>query len=108
MNHVNNRHNDLDHHDRAVLEKRMAILSRMAADLRAHQVEVPPLWRASTVVACRNLADGVQAAIEPSVSGPREVIWCLWLLAADGAHSTDRQQLGIDFVGSSFTNHRGG
>src|SRR5262249_41225671 len=56
------------------------------------------------LVACRNLDDTVEAALEPSAGGPREVDQYSWLLAADGAHSTVRQQLGIDFVGSSFAN----
>jgi 2-polyprenyl-6-methoxyphenol hydroxylase-like FAD-dependent oxidoreductase len=60
--------------------------------------------RGVKLVACRNLADGVEATLEPSAGGPREVVQCSWLLGADGAHSTARQQLGIDFVGSSFAN----
>jgi 2-polyprenyl-6-methoxyphenol hydroxylase-like FAD-dependent oxidoreductase len=58
--------------------------------------------RGVKMVACRNAAEEVEAALEPSAGGPREVVRCPWLLAADGAHSTARQQLGIDFVGSSF------
>jgi len=58
--------------------------------------------RGVKLVACRNLADGVEAALEPAAGGPREVVRCPWLLAADGAHSTVRQQLGVSFVGSSF------
>jgi 2-polyprenyl-6-methoxyphenol hydroxylase-like FAD-dependent oxidoreductase len=58
--------------------------------------------RGIKMVECRTLADRVEVVLEPSASGPREVVWCPWLLTADGAHSTARQQLGIDFVGSSF------
>ncbi len=58
--------------------------------------------RGVKLVACRNLSDEVEAAVEPAAGGPREVIRCPWLLAADGAHSTARQQLGVPFEGSSF------
>ncbi len=58
--------------------------------------------RGVKLVACRNLADGVEVRLELTAGGLREVAWCPWLLAADGAHSTVRQQLGIGFVGSSF------
>jgi 2-polyprenyl-6-methoxyphenol hydroxylase-like FAD-dependent oxidoreductase len=57
--------------------------------------------RGVKMIACRNLADRVEAVLESS-GGSREVTQCPWLLAADGAHSIARQQLGIDFVGSSF------
>jgi 2-polyprenyl-6-methoxyphenol hydroxylase-like FAD-dependent oxidoreductase len=58
--------------------------------------------RGVKLVGCRTLADAVEATLEPSAGGPREVVRCPWLLAADGAHSIARQQLGIDFIGSSF------
>jgi 2-polyprenyl-6-methoxyphenol hydroxylase-like FAD-dependent oxidoreductase len=45
---------------------------------------------------------GVEAVLEPTGGGPREVVQCPWLLAADGARSTVRQQVGVQFVGSSF------
>lgn len=57
--------------------------------------------RGVKMVACRPLGDRVEVALEPA-GGPREVFHCPWMLAADGAHSVARQQLGIDFVGSSF------
>jgi 2-polyprenyl-6-methoxyphenol hydroxylase-like FAD-dependent oxidoreductase len=60
--------------------------------------------RGVKLVACRNLDDGVEAALEPSTGGPREVAQYPWLLAADGAHSFVRQQLGIAFLGSSLAN----
>jgi 2-polyprenyl-6-methoxyphenol hydroxylase-like FAD-dependent oxidoreductase len=60
--------------------------------------------RGVKLVACRKLADGVEATLEPSAGGPQEVVQCPWLLGADGAHSTVRQQLGLDFVGSLFAN----
>jgi 2-polyprenyl-6-methoxyphenol hydroxylase-like FAD-dependent oxidoreductase len=58
--------------------------------------------RGVKMVECRNVADGVEVALEPAAGGPREVARCGWLLAADGPHSTARQQLGIDFAGTSF------
>jgi 2-polyprenyl-6-methoxyphenol hydroxylase-like FAD-dependent oxidoreductase len=58
--------------------------------------------RGVKMVECRALADRVEVVLEPSASGPREVVRCPWLLTADGAHSLSRQQLGIDFAGSSF------
>jgi 2-polyprenyl-6-methoxyphenol hydroxylase-like FAD-dependent oxidoreductase len=58
--------------------------------------------RGVKLVGCRNLCDGVEATLEPTAGSAREVVLCQWLLAADGAHSIVRQQLGIDFAGSSF------
>jgi 2-polyprenyl-6-methoxyphenol hydroxylase-like FAD-dependent oxidoreductase len=59
--------------------------------------------RGIKLVACRTLPDHVEATLEPTVSGTRETVRCPWLLAADGAHSTVREQLGSHFAGSSFT-----
>jgi 2-polyprenyl-6-methoxyphenol hydroxylase-like FAD-dependent oxidoreductase len=58
--------------------------------------------RGLRMVECRNVPGGVEAVLEPSAGGPREVARCPWLLAADGARSTARQQLGVEFVGSPF------
>jgi 2-polyprenyl-6-methoxyphenol hydroxylase-like FAD-dependent oxidoreductase len=58
--------------------------------------------RGLQMVGCRSHSDGVEVTLAPSAGGPREVTRCRWLLAADGAHSTARAQLGIDFLGSSF------
>jgi len=58
--------------------------------------------RGVKLVDCRTSADRVEVGLEPTDGGHREVAQCPWLLAADGAHSTVRQQLGIDFPGSSF------
>jgi 2-polyprenyl-6-methoxyphenol hydroxylase-like FAD-dependent oxidoreductase len=58
--------------------------------------------RGIRMVACCNLDAGIEATLEPSAGGPREVVRGPWLLAADGAHSTARRQLGIGFQGSSF------
>jgi len=57
--------------------------------------------RGVTLADCRNMADGVEATLERAGSGS-EVVHCPWLLAADGARSTARQRLGIDFKGTSF------
>jgi 2-polyprenyl-6-methoxyphenol hydroxylase-like FAD-dependent oxidoreductase len=54
------------------------------------------------MVECRNVPGGVEAELEPTAGGPCEVVRCPWLLAADGARSTARQQLGVEFVGSAF------
>lgn len=59
--------------------------------------------RGVKMVDCRPAPDGVEAVLEPTDGGPQEVVQCPWLLAADGAHSTARQQLGIEFAGSSLT-----
>lgn len=58
--------------------------------------------RGLKMVACRTGSDDVEATLEPSAGGPSQVVRCPWLLAADGAHSTARRQLGIDFPGSAF------
>jgi len=58
--------------------------------------------RGLRLVECRNVPGGVEAVLGPTVGGPREVARCPWLLAADGARSTARQQLEVEFVGSSF------
>jgi 2-polyprenyl-6-methoxyphenol hydroxylase-like FAD-dependent oxidoreductase len=54
------------------------------------------------MVECRSVPGGVEAELEPTAGGPREVVRCPWLLAADGARSTTRQQVGVTFVGTSF------
>jgi 2-polyprenyl-6-methoxyphenol hydroxylase-like FAD-dependent oxidoreductase len=58
--------------------------------------------RGRRLVACRNLEGQVEATLEATSGGTREVATTPWLLAADGARSTAREQLGIDFVGSSL------
>jgi 2-polyprenyl-6-methoxyphenol hydroxylase-like FAD-dependent oxidoreductase len=58
--------------------------------------------RGVRMVECRNVAKGVEVVLEAADGGRREVARGPWLLAADGAHSVARNQLGIDFVGSSF------
>lgn len=58
--------------------------------------------RGMKMVGCWNLADEVEVALEPLSGDYREIVHCPWLLAADGAHSTAREQLGINFAGSSL------
>lgn len=58
--------------------------------------------RGVRMVECRNVRDGVEAVIEPTNGGVRDVVRCPWLLSAEGAHSIARQHLGVDFPGTSF------
>ena len=51
---------------------------------------------------CRNVPGGVEVVIDRTSGGDSEITSVPWLLAADGAHSTARQEMGIDFVGSSM------
>jgi 2-polyprenyl-6-methoxyphenol hydroxylase-like FAD-dependent oxidoreductase len=71
----------------------------LAQALEAAGVEVE---RGVKMVKCRNVPEGVEAALEPTTGGPRVVARCPWLLAADGARSTARRQVGVEFAGSSF------
>jgi 2-polyprenyl-6-methoxyphenol hydroxylase-like FAD-dependent oxidoreductase len=54
------------------------------------------------LVTCRQSSDAVEADLRDEVSGELELHACPWLLAADGAHSTARTALDIDFAGSSL------
>jgi 2-polyprenyl-6-methoxyphenol hydroxylase-like FAD-dependent oxidoreductase len=58
--------------------------------------------RGLKLVECRNVPGGVEAVLEPTAGGPREAVRCPWLLAADGARSTARQQVRVELVGSPF------
>jgi 2-polyprenyl-6-methoxyphenol hydroxylase-like FAD-dependent oxidoreductase len=58
--------------------------------------------RGVKMVECHASGGEVEAVLEPTAGGPREVVRSPWMLAADGTHSVARQQLGIDFPGSSF------
>jgi 2-polyprenyl-6-methoxyphenol hydroxylase-like FAD-dependent oxidoreductase len=58
--------------------------------------------RGVQMLACRTVAEGVEAVLESTADGFQEIVRCPWLLAADGAHSVARQQLRIDFGGTSF------
>ncbi|HEY2084315.1 MAG TPA: FAD-dependent monooxygenase [Verrucomicrobiae bacterium] len=54
------------------------------------------------LIACRTSEGGVEAQLRHSSDGSIENVNCPWLLAADGAHSTVRKSLNIQFCGSSF------
>ncbi len=58
--------------------------------------------RGMKMIECRNVEEGVEVIIESSDGRNREIFVCPWLFAADGAHSTAREQLLIDFEGTSF------
>jgi 2-polyprenyl-6-methoxyphenol hydroxylase-like FAD-dependent oxidoreductase len=60
--------------------------------------------RGMKLVSCRTFADRVEAFFEPSAGGSQEVAQYPCLLAAAGAHSTMRKELGIGFFGSSLAN----
>jgi 2-polyprenyl-6-methoxyphenol hydroxylase-like FAD-dependent oxidoreductase len=51
--------------------------------------------RGVRMVECRNVPGGVEGVLEPTAGGSREVARYPWLLAADGARSTARQQVGV-------------
>jgi len=58
--------------------------------------------RGVELVGCRNEAGTVQAEIRQCSNNSRETVFAPWLLAADGAHSTARKTLDVEFPGSSF------
>ena len=51
---------------------------------------------------CRNTDDGVEVELTNVSTGATEAVACPWMLAADGAHSTARHALNVDFPGSTF------
>ncbi len=52
--------------------------------------------------ACRITPEGVRSELSDELEGARETADSPWLLAADGAHSTTREQLGVSFQGTQF------
>ena len=58
--------------------------------------------RGVELIGCRNEAGSVQAELRQCSNDSHETVFAPWLLAADGAHSTARKTLNIDFSGSSF------
>lgn len=59
--------------------------------------------RGVTLLSCSNeTVDRVEAELKHASSGAIEEYECPWVLAADGARSTARKALGINFAGSSF------
>jgi 2-polyprenyl-6-methoxyphenol hydroxylase-like FAD-dependent oxidoreductase len=77
-----------------------AITERLLA--QALEAAGGTIERGVQMMKCRNVANGVEVVLEAASSGHREVDRAPWLLAADGAHSDTRHQLGIEFAGSSF------
>jgi 2-polyprenyl-6-methoxyphenol hydroxylase-like FAD-dependent oxidoreductase len=70
--------------------------------VQALEVAGGTVERGTKLVWCRTVADGVEAAFEPSEGGSPQAVRGPWLLAADGAHSAVRQSLAIPFDGPSF------
>lgn len=58
--------------------------------------------RGTALVACRNAGQGVEAELKHASGESRSSVQCPWLLAADGAHSTARKSLDVNFNGSGF------
>ncbi len=58
--------------------------------------------RGVELIGCRNEAGTVLAEFRHCSDDSRETAFAPWLLAADGAHSTARKTLNVDFPGSSF------
>ncbi len=58
--------------------------------------------RGSRLTDCKNEAQGVAATL--ATEHGEEVYRSPWMLAADGAHSTARERLGIELPGSAFRN----
>jgi 2-polyprenyl-6-methoxyphenol hydroxylase-like FAD-dependent oxidoreductase len=82
-------------------------LSQATSERLLHEALVAAggeIERGKQLVDCRNVDDNVEATIESTDGSAKETIHCPWLLGADGAHSTVRKQLGIDFPGSALTN----
>lgn len=70
--------------------------------LRAAGGEV---FRGTVLAGCASEAAGARVSLAPAEGGGREHRVCPWLLAADGAHSTAREALGIEFAGGTFAHH---
>jgi 2-polyprenyl-6-methoxyphenol hydroxylase-like FAD-dependent oxidoreductase len=58
--------------------------------------------RGVELIGCRNEAGSVMAELRHCSDNSRETVSATWILAADGAHSTARKTLNVDFPGSSF------
>ncbi|HVX12995.1 MAG TPA: FAD-dependent monooxygenase [Pirellulales bacterium] len=56
--------------------------------------------RGSQLIDCKDEADGVSATLD--TKNGQERYHAEWMLAADGAHSTTRESLNIEFPGSTF------
>src|ERR1700722_17547258 len=71
----------------------------LEASLKRHGIRVE---RGLELIHCRNRDDGVEAELRTTAGGITETMQCPWMLAADGAHSTARKELGIQFEGSGL------
>lgn len=71
------------------------LLAEAAAELGV-QVE-----RQTRLVGCK-IEDGIRVELENTVTTSRDIVNCPLILAADGAHSTVRSELGLAFDGSSY------
>ncbi|KQO76389.1 FAD-dependent monooxygenase [Methylobacterium sp. Leaf88] len=60
------------------------------------------MQRGGRVVAVAQDGDGVTVTVRRGDDGPEELLRCRYLVAADGAKSTVRTQLGLDFVPERF------
>jgi 2-polyprenyl-6-methoxyphenol hydroxylase-like FAD-dependent oxidoreductase len=58
--------------------------------------------RGVELIGCRNEAGSVMAELRHCSNDSHETAYAPWLLAADGAHSTARKTLNVDFAGNSF------
>lgn len=72
----------------------------LGADLAEHGVTVE--WR-TRLESFTEAADGITATV--SRNGKSQTIAAQWLIGADGASSTVRQQLGIPFEGDTYAHH---
>lgn len=83
----------------------MLALSQAGTEMlltRALETAGVKVERGVRLVDCGNSSRGVEAILEPTVGGTREVVRCRWLLAADGAHSTARERVTKAFEGTSM------
>jgi 2-polyprenyl-6-methoxyphenol hydroxylase-like FAD-dependent oxidoreductase len=62
------------------------------------------LERNTTLLRSRNFPDRVEADVQAEGAPPQSV-YAPWMLAADGARSTARKSLNINFSGSTFETH---
>jgi 2-polyprenyl-6-methoxyphenol hydroxylase-like FAD-dependent oxidoreductase len=72
--------------------------------LRALERAGGKVERGVKLVDCHTSDDGVEAILQPTAGGTLKVAECPWLLAADGARSTVRDKLRVDFPGTSLAN----
>jgi 2-polyprenyl-6-methoxyphenol hydroxylase-like FAD-dependent oxidoreductase len=78
-----------------------ATVRMLEAALNRHGIAVE--WGVE-LTCCRNSKRGVEAGLRRTGDGAIEVADYPWLLAADGARSTVRRELGIPFDGSDLPN----